>query len=234
MTGVHRKCDHREKGSRPAATGRVRPTALGQQPIARTVAGRLDHSLAPPAPSRRLDFADCLSKRSGRFYPGAGAMLACFDLVGPSTRSASTERYSILAIVCARIAVAFIVQLSAHHPASACGAGLQFEAPRSADLLVQPRVDLDNDVVRYEFMQVSRRMIRVSEHVNVVSIGRDVGSTRAEQRAGVVGLKCRGQLCGRACYVGAQAAVEAETKFAIALGHFINESERVDSQYRRR
>lgn len=42
------------------------------------------------------------------------------------------------------------------------------------DLFVQPRVDLNHDVVRYEFLQVSRRMISISEHVEVVSMGGDI------------------------------------------------------------
>lgn len=55
-------------------------------------------------------------------------------------------------------------------------AGLTFGATKGQGdkLFVQQRVDLGHDVVRYELLQVSRRMIRVGEHVDVVSIGGDI------------------------------------------------------------
>lgn len=55
-------------------------------------------------------------------------------------------------------------------------AGLTFGATKCQgdNLFVQPRVDLDHDVVPYDFLQVSRRMISVGEHVDVVSMGGDI------------------------------------------------------------
>src|SRR5260370_26010526 len=67
-------------------------------------------------------------------------------------------------------------------------------------------------------------MKSVGEHVDAVGIRGDIGRTRAEECAGVVGLERRRKVRRIARYVRAVAAVETETKLAIVLRCFIDET----------